>query len=232
MRSTASTALFVCVLAALCASLADCTTQPKNVAHRLSTAIHKRQEVFTCSNETLMELIRSFPQECIQVLGNVSDCGRECLALVCSDSCAQPFYDFFVECFEPIIASAWDLLCSTNEDGTLCYDTVSSLLEDTFAELVDACSNFTSISCSTACMEELEKTNKETGCCLYTFIALSTSKKETDEVWASCDVDTPGVCTSKFTGDPIIDPGNGEPAMKIYISVLVAALLMASISLN
>ena len=88
------------------------------------------------------------------------------------------------------------------------------------------------MSCYVSCMEELEKSNSETGCCLYTLAALVTSQQKTDEIWAACDVDTPDLCTGRFTGEPIKVPGSGAATVTSYISTLVVTLLMASTSLN
>ena len=231
MKPTASTALIVCVFVGLCASLAECTIRPREVAQRISTALHKRQEL-ACSDERLNEIFQNFPVECISILPNVTECGKECFSVVCSDTCAQLFYNFFVECYDDqTVISAWELFCSKNKYGNFCYDTVSDLLVDAQDEVLNACENSTAFSCSDTCMELLEKSNNETGCCLYTSVAVVASLKETNKLWAACDVDTPGVCISRFTGDPII-PGSGAVTVTSYIFVLVVTLLMASTSLN
>ena len=62
--------------------------------------------------------------------------------------------------------------CSRNEKGNLCYDTVSGLLENEEAEVINACEDAITIFCSASRMKELEKSNKRHGlpfvhvCCL------------------------------------------------------------------
>jgi len=232
MKPTASTALIVCVVIGLCASLAESTIRPREVAHRISTTLHKRQEL-ACSDERLNEITQNFPNECISAVASLDDCGRQCLSIVCNDTCAQPFYDFLVECYDdPTLISTFELFCSKNRNGTLCYDTVEGLLDDAESELEEACEDSTTMSCSVSCMEELQKSNSETGCCLYTVVALASSQQETDEIWAACDVDTPGLCTGRFTGEPIKVPGSGTVTVTSYVSILVVTLLMALVSLN
>jgi len=232
MKPTASTALKVCVFIGLCASLAECTIQPREVAQRISTVLHKRQDL-ACSDERLNEIFQTFPGECISILVNLTECEKQCLSVVCSDTCAQSFYDFFVECYDDqTVISGWELFCSKNKHGNFCYDSVTGLLVDAQDELLNACENSTAFSCPASCMELLQKNNDESGCCLYTFFAVAASLKETNKLWALCDVDTPGVCISRFTGDPIIDPGSGAVTVTSYIFVLVVTLLMASTSLN
>lgn len=222
----------VCVLIGLCPFLVECTIRPREVTHHISTALHKRQGL-ACSDERVNEIVDNFPDECTSVLADVSDCGRQCLSMVCSDSCFQPFYSFFDECFnDPTLTAVWELVCSRNEDGTLCFDTVSDLLEDAEAALINACEDSTTTSCSDSCMEELEKSNSETGCCLYTLVTLAASQKEADEIWAACDVDTPDLCTGRFTGEPIKVPGSGANTVTSYIFVLFVTFLMALISLQ
>ena len=135
----------------------------------------------------------------------------------------------FVECYDdPTLISTFELFCSKNENGTLCYDTVEGLLEDEGPELEEACEDATTMSCSVSCMEELEKSNSETGYCLYTLAALFTSQQETDDIWAACDVDTPDLCTGRFTGEPIKAPESGAATVTSYVSILVVTLIMAS----
>ena len=230
MKRSASTVLGVCVFIGLHVSLAECTIQPREVALRISTAINKRQGL-KCSDERANEIFQNLPNECISAVTNFDQCERQCFSVVCSDSCAQPFYGFLVECLDvPVIISAWELLCSRNKDGTLCYDTVTTLLEEAQSELEAACEDSTTISCSASCMDELEKSNSNTGCCLYTAVALATSQQETDEIWDACDVDAPGLCTSRFTGAPIKLSGSGA-ATVTSSSVLVVTLLMSFTSL-
>ena len=119
-----------------------------------------------------------------------------------------------------------------DEYGNFCYDTVTDLLVYEQDELLNACENSTASSCSASCMELLQESNDETGCCLYTSVAVVASLKETNKLWAACDVTTPGVCISRFTGDPIKIPGSGAVTVTSYTSVLVVTLLMASTSLN
>jgi len=248
MTFTASTALIVCVFIGLCASLAECAIRPREMAQRISTALYKRQER-TCSDESFLEIFQNFPNQCISAVVSLDECGHQCLSIKCNDTCAQPFYDFFVECFDdPTLISSFELLCSRNESGTLCYDTVSGLLEDEESKLEQLCEDATTMSCSVSCMEELQKSNSETGCCLYTVVALATSQQETDKIWAACDVDTPDLCTGRFTGEPIkapesgaatgpgsgaaTVPGSGAVTVTSYFSILMVTLLMASVALN
>ena len=225
-------ALKVCVLIGMCASLAECTIRPREVAHRISTAIDKRQEL-KCSDERVIEIFQKFPPECVSVLADVEndECDKQCFKTVCNDSCAQLSHDFFDECLvDPLLLAWWELFCARNENGTFCYDAIG---DQEIFEVDNACEDsMTAGSCSVSCKEEVEKSNNETGCCFYTLAVLDSNQQETDENWAACDVDAPGLCTSRFTGEPIRIPGSGATTVTGYVSVLVVTLLMASTSLN
>ena len=202
-----STVLIVCALFGVYVCLAESTILAREVVHGLSTALHKRQAL-VCSGARINEIVENFPQECLSVLSDVAatgECDHQCV------SCAQPFYNFLVECYDdPSVASAFEVSCSRNERGVLCIDTVSGLLEEQENELQSACDGSTTDSFSAACMEELRESNDETGCCLYTILAVATSQRVVDDIWGSCDVNTPGVCTSRFTGAQIQVPKGGQ----------------------
>lgn len=204
--------------------------RPREVARRISTVIDKRQEL-KCGDERVIEIFQKFPPDCISVLQDVKqdDCDKHCLSMVCNDSCAQLFHDFFTECLvDPQLLGWWELLCTWNEEGTFCYDAV---LDDIIFEVDEVCDQ-SATTCPLSCKEQLKKSNNETGCCLYTLVALSSSKQETDEAWAECDVHIPHVCTSRFTGALIDVPESSAATLTSYASVLVVTLLMASTSLN
>ena len=240
MKFTAeSTVLIVCALFGVYVSLAESTILAREVVHGLSTALHKRQAL-VCSGARINEIVENFPQECLSVLSDVAatgGCDHQCVSQLCRGSCAQPFYDFLVECYDdPSVASVFEVSCSRNERGVLCIDTVSGLLEEQENELKSACDGSTTDSCSATCMEELRESNDETGCCLYTILAVATSQRVVDDIWGSCDVNTPGVCTSRFTGAQIqVRKGgqvkNDQVSVTSCIPVLVVALLMASATL-
>lgn len=219
-KSTVSVGLTVCALLGLYASLAECATRQRKTAHPVLTTLHKRQ-TDVCSNETINELLQNYPAECIPTPG----CQGQCfLSLLCSDSCAQSYYDLLVKC-KPEYASSWELLCSKNEDGSLCIYALNDTLNNAEGVLLDACRTPPTTSCSVSCKKELVDNGNESGCCLYTFSVLVSGLQETDAIWAACNVDSPGVCPNMFKG-------GGEVRMTSYISILVLISTIASISLN
>ena len=215
MRSTAAFA--VLIVSVLYASLTECT-------------ILKRQNEADCSDDRYIELFDSIPDECTSALTSLfNGCGRQCSSVICSETCAQRIHDFEVECYD---YPGWEVLCSENKNGTVCYDTVIDPLEDVESALDIYCENFTATTCPTLCRAQLERDNNDAGCCLYTYVAVLYDLQIADELWDACSVDTPSLCTSTFTGEPIKVPGSGQVTVTGCISVLVAALLMALTSFN
>ena len=217
--------LTVCVVIGLCASLAECTIRPREAAHSLSTMLHKRQELErSCSDERYNEILQNLPDECVPILTSVDarTCKQLCYSVGCSDTCAQPLYDYYVECYDdPKIAAGWEVACSKDESGDFCYNVFDDIIG-----LQNTLICYPS-SCYGSCLEAYEA-----GCCFYSLFALINGVETPNSLWDACDVDIPGVCTSRFTGEPIKAPGSGEATLTSYISVLVVAVLIASTTLN
>lgn len=216
----ASIALIACILLGLYASLGECI-------------IGKRQSQL-CSDDRAIEIIMSsIPAECFLALSNfsVDDCGEQCFSALCNETCARPIHEYRVKCYDD---ASVELYCSRNEKATPCYNETVNEVERL---LRSVCDPSNSTYCSPGCMIELADDSEFAGCCLYTYYALVS----TTQLWDVCNIDIPGVCTSKFTGEPIKVPrsgqvtevpGSGEVTVTGCIFVLVAALLMASTSLN
>ena len=217
--------LTVCVVIGLCASLAECTIRPREAAQSLSTMLHKRQTLErSCSDERYNEILRNLPDDCVPILTSLDagTCTQQCFSIGCSDTCAQPLYDYYVECYDDRSrATVWEVFCSRDGSGDFCYNVF-----DEIVGLENTLTCYPSI-CTSTCVEAYEA-----GCCLYSTFAVQNSVESTSRLWDSCDVDIPGVCTSRFTGEPIKAPGSGEATLTSYISVLVVAVLIASTTLN
>lgn len=227
-----ATTLTVCILFALCASLAECLIRPRELAHHISKTLHKRSE--DCDDERLKELIRTVPNECVSALFDGIDDFEHFNNLICSEKCGRLFYDLIVDCYEQDITGiVWDLLCASNSEGVLCYDTVDNLLQDALGELLDACENATSEYCSAECIVNLEQSNIVTGCCLYSYNAIESGLDETQDMWTACGVEIPGLCIGGLTHEEVDVPGrggqvqDGAATAAGSIAVLVAALLAA-----
>lgn len=200
----------------LYASLAECTRR-------------KRQDQ-VCTAERYYELFERVPDECYTALTNIySSCGRQCESVVCSETCVRSIHDFEAECYDN---PAWEVLCSRNEGGTPCYDTVVDPVEEVEGDLFYACYNYSTDFCPDKCGTQLAEDNRDAGCCLYTYIAAFYGLQDITEFWNDCNVDTPNLCTSLFTGKLIKVTGSSQMTVTSIFSVLVATLLMASTSLD
>ena len=188
--------LTVCVLIGLCASLAECTIRPRETAYRLSTMLHKRQVLErTCSDEKYNEILQTLPDECVPILTSVEarTCKQQCYSIGCSDTCAQPLYDYFAECYDDQSnAAGWEVACSMDENGNYCYNVFDDIIG-----LQNTLLCYPSL-CSGSCLEAYEA-----GCCFYSAFALINGVETPNLLWNSCDVDVPGFCTNRFTGEPI-----------------------------
>ncbi len=122
---------------------------------------------------------------------------RETYRAFCS--CGDDLYEAARVCHANSgYAEFLDGLCATNEGGTTCYNAVI----DYTGSSDSACDNVSS-NCSTSCETALDNDRDMLGCCSN---SLSNSSffagrydHFSDELWAACDLDTPGFCTGAFS---------------------------------
>ena len=114
---------------------------------------------------------------------------------------------FLVEFYD---ATLWlGTFCSRNEKENLCYDTVSGLVEDEEAEVINACEDAITIFCSTSRMKELEQSKtRRAAVCTPLLPWPLVRKKEMKFGLRAASILL--VCVGGISGAPIKVPGSGE----------------------
>ena len=166
---------------------------------QLVCGVHIRRQISPCEDAS------SIPESCRSLLESsfeavfVDPSGF--VDSYCSDTCAQPLYDYFKECDRVTgftNATHFDFLCSSNSTGGLC---VPALVADLSFTLT--CLSLTSGTCDEECRTALTTARDNLGCCVYSFYAVSAGLDAAAGIYALCGLDGPGLCDGGVTGEPL-----------------------------
>ena len=164
---------------------------------RQSLAEEDNDVVLMCSDDKISELNASLSIECREYLSDENSTYQfEQEAAILCQSCGQPLCSF-LECLnaDPTHILLFDTLCSTNENGDLCYDVISGEgVEE--EEVIAACSD---MCCSEACRSIIDTSDHDLGCCLFSLVALNSTMEMAKDIWNACDVIPPGMCSPAFS---------------------------------
>ena len=160
---------------------------------------------FNCDPTTIETYWKSLSIACAEVLTtqNFTTTGFQGTARGLCVSCGKPLYELVRACVDESgrLLHSLDVLCATNDEGEKCYDAVSGL-EERGGELFSDCERS---PCSAACKRDLEASNDQHGCCVFSSVALLSDKQTAEQLWSRCDVDVPNLCTGAFA-ESIITP--------------------------
>ena len=122
----------------------------------------------------------------------------------CKSDCAKPVYSY-IECLNSTEATYTDFLCSETSSETHCADLAA---HKSFEAVVrdGVCKDATDKQCSQLCQTAFKGFNKVYGCCLFSYIALDTNVTYSNDLWAQCGVDNPGLCDGGISNAPISAP--------------------------
>ena len=167
------------------------------IQKRQSLTEDESDVILMCTDERISELNASLSIECRSYLSDENGTYEfEHEAAILCQSCGQPLCSF-LECLnaDPTHILLFDTLCSTNENGDLCYDVISGEgVEE--EELITACSDMT---CSAACRSIIDTSDQKLGCCLFGLVGLNSTMEMAKDIWNSCDVSPPGMCSPAFS---------------------------------
>ena len=170
-------------------------------------ALNKRQ----LDSQACNDIFNKIPEECLQFADEIDLYFNE--STPCSETCGEPLYNYFTECFED--GPAFDLQCAINGAGERCADILNSY--DIFG------CNFSSIpdSCTATCAEELKQNNIESDCCLYSILVVLNFNLQNatyvDEFLRDCNVRHASSCIGAFSGEPIV-PNTELPSVATGVS--------------
>ena len=123
------------------------------------------------------------------------------ITTICEDDdCAKTVYEY-TQCVNETEANYIDFLCSKSAQGTVCAEIIAF-------DSNGACANTTVEQCSPLCKTAYQDFQMLYGCCLYTFTALITNVTFSNDIWAQCGIDNPGVCDGGISNSPISVPGS------------------------
>jgi hypothetical protein len=157
------------------------------------------QIAFSCSPSRLETLGKSLSLACVEYLTtqyfNLTSFQDSARGLC--ERCGEPLFELIQECAGDAgsFLRTIDILCSTNEKGNKCYETVDSQ-EELFSECVLS-------PCSESCKRDLETSNERHGCCMFSSVALLSDVESAEQLWSRCDVSSPGLCRGAFTPSEI-----------------------------
>lgn len=195
-----------------------------NQKRELLTEQDENDVTFACSDDKISQLNASLSTECRDYLSDENGTYEfEQEATIICQSCGQPLCSF-LECLnaDPTHILLFDTLCSTNENGDLCYDVISGEgVEE--EELISACSDMT---CSAACRNVIDTSDRMLGCCLFSLVALNSTMEMANDIWNACDVNPPGMCLPAFSL-------SSTPAVhSSSIEIIFCILILSYLSIN
>ena len=118
---------------------------------------------------------------------------RSFLSTYCSETCAEPLYNYLVDC-DPTgsrdNATKFDFLCSSSGDGNPCLLALVTQFtaEDSFVyECLDPLPE-DSLGCTPRCQDALDSAYESLGCCLYSFYAVTAGSYGASALFRLCSV--------------------------------------------
>lgn len=173
---------------------------------------------FSCSPSKIETIGKSLSLSCVEFLttGSFNITGPyDSVGGLC-ETCGNPLYQLIRDCVGEtgMFLQTLDVLCATNEQGNKCYNTLVSQKGD--RDLFSECERS---PCSTACKRDLETSNNEHGCCLYSSLALLKGVESAEQLWSRCDVNPPDLCEGAFTSEPpVVTTRSSAVGVGIYTS--------------
>lgn len=162
---------------------------------------------FSCSPLTLQNKGKSLSLACIEFLTtqdfNLTSFQSSARGLC--ESCGIPLYEIIRDCVGEAgrFLATIDILCATNEKGNKCYNTLAP--QEDGRQLFSDCELS---PCSSACKRDLETSNEQHGCCVYSSVALLADVRSAEQIWSQCDVNRPGLCKGAFTSSVVSAPSS------------------------
>ena len=174
-------------------------------------------------------LYEDIPGKC----GNVSSYGTiayraytdpdDFITTICEDDdCAKTVYEY-IQCVNETEANYIDFFCSKSAQGTVCAKIIGEMGFDSNG----VCADTTVEQCSPLCKTAFQDFQTLHGCCLYTLTALITNVTFSNDIWAQCGIDNPGVCDGGISNSPISVPGSGVESAAYSTLLLIPAILLA-----
>ena len=173
---------------------------------------------FSCSPSKIETIGKSLSLSCVEFLTtqnfNITSLYDSAVDGLC-ETCGQPLYQLIRDCVGQtgMFLQTLDVLCATNEQGNKCYNTLASQKGD--RDLFSECERS---PCSTACKRDLETSNNEHGCCLFSSLALLKGVESAEQLWSRCDVNPPDLCEGAFTSESPVVTTRSSAGVGIYAS--------------
>lgn len=171
---------------------------------------------FNCSPSKIETMGKSLSLSCVEFLTtqrffNTTNL-YDSIGGLC-ETCGEPLYRLIRDCVGDtgMFLQTLDVLCATNELGNKCYNTLVSRKDDLFSECERS-------PCSTACKRDLETSNDQHGCCLYSSLALLKGVESAEKLWARCDVNPPDLCEGAFTPPVLVATTPSSAGVGTYTS--------------
>ena len=220
-------ALFVCFAACIVAlsPAATSAVEQRFVSERQASSCTLPTQCTQMSNEyiLLLEAITS-PTTPVETINRTADTIGPFLETFCKSDCLDPVLRAY-DCANtnPFRNLTTDLLCSRQEDGTLCPVKIVQQLQrtttsTTLGSLVPLCINSAG-GCPTSCQQSYVELRSRLGCCGANWYGTPSSPYSSNgNIFAVCNVTLGSPCTSGAAG--------------IYLNVLlVAAVFLLSMTM-
>ena len=202
------------------------TTKSFKPVERAARSIQPRQSnvMGSCIPQQLMNIYTDYPSDCVHVLQHALSAtltdARVVASLystLCKPRCNQALTRFYFECGFEALGEVFIQLCSTNANNERCYNLIGSM--DTDATQIQISCPTSGSSCPSSCQSSVQTFRNNEGCCVNIFNTSAWTEFVTADdysLWASCSVETPGVCTQSTVSRPGSVRRHPTPALNIH----------------
>ena len=188
----------------------------------------------SCTQQQFDDIFEGYPSDCdiaLRALFTSPSAMAITFQTLCLPRCNQAIAQFYSECGTEDTIEVFFQFCATNSDNNRCYNVFETLITDSFR--VDmACSSDRS-SCPSICRNSIIAFRDNSECCvnLYnnsaTFAFPFSFTADDYSLWASCSIETPGVCTDSSVNRPGRSGTNTQnPSLARLLLLGVVMLLM------
>ena len=191
------------------------TRFPKSIEARQSSQFE------SCSASEVVEFVDNYPDDCPSLFEPMSRdfCARP-------DRCGQPLVDFLFTCGEQgeALAELFIIFCGLNENNNFCVELVNNTAPIIFAAVTCPLQN--DGVCPSGCDSILLDLRDTFGCCLNTLFngtQFGTFDIVSNDLWSSCNVETPGFCESTLSSSARVTAIVG--AMGVFIPLAIASIM-------
>ena len=253
MKMNLITAVFVvvaCLVVQAAESKEDSTIIFSEPAERVARSIQPRQINLlgssNCTQDQLDNIFDGYPSDCPSVNRSngivalpLADFFSGALSAFCTPRCNPAFARYFFECGFEASGELFIQYCSTNANNERCYNLLNTLATDA-VRVQSSCPTGGS-SCTSSCQSSIATYRNNSGCCVSVFNISGISNPEAANnnysLWASCSVETPGLCQSTVshpgsvtTSSPTSDTTNTQyPLSKLFTGILLGVVMVLTL---